>query len=113
MKMRTGILFMMVLFFSVSNSFAEEMKVAQDTVKELKDVNNKICPVDGAKIGSMGEGVKVEHEGKTYMLCCADCIKAFNEDPEKFHKIADSESQVHGEDKHSHGEHAHDEHDKK
>lgn len=59
-----------------------------------EEVGNKICPTEGAQIGSMGEGVKVRYEGKIYNLCCADCTKVFKDDPEKFHKIADKETEA-------------------
>jgi YHS domain-containing protein len=91
MKTRMGILMLVVLFLSVSNSFAEEIKAEQEAVTEAKNVDNKICPVDGAKIGSMGEAIKIEYEGKIYSLCCEACVKTFKEDSEKYHKIADKE----------------------
>jgi YHS domain-containing protein len=58
----------------------------------------------------MGEAIKVEHEGKIYSLCCEACVKAFKEDPEKFHKIADKEGKDHVDTEHSHSDHKHDEH---
>jgi hypothetical protein len=66
----------------------------------------------------MGEAIKVDHEGKIYNLCCEACVKAFKEDPEKFHKMADKEvGMQHDEGKDStdhtdHDQHKHD-HDKK
>lgn len=54
-------------------------------------VGNKICPVEGGAIGSMGEGVEVVYEGKVYNLCCAACAESFNADPAKYSKIADAE----------------------
>ncbi|HQP09860.1 MAG TPA: YHS domain-containing protein [Candidatus Omnitrophota bacterium] len=62
--------------------------VAQEAVKSLDasavNVGNKICPVSGQEIGAMGEAVTVEYEGKVYNLCCAGCLEAFNNDPQKY-----------------------------
>ena len=55
------------------------------------EVNNKICPVSGEKVGQMGEPIKVEHEGKMYNLCCPMCVKDFNKDPAKYVKIVEEE----------------------
>ena len=65
--------------------------VVADQTKPV-EVGNKICPVSGEKIdGSMGEIVKMEHNGKMYSLCCGMCVKDFNKDPEKYTAIADKE----------------------
>ncbi len=53
------------------------------------EVGNKICPVSGEKIESMGEGVKYEYNGKIYNFCCPMCLKDFKKDPEKYSKIAE------------------------
>jgi YHS domain-containing protein len=50
------------------------------------DVANKICPVSGKPIGSMGEGVMYKYAGKIYHLCCAGCVDKFKMDPETFIK---------------------------
>jgi len=56
-----------------------------------ESVGNKICPVGGEAVGTMGEAVDVEYNGKIYKLCCAMCVRDFNKDPEKYSKIADAE----------------------
>ena len=43
-----------------------------------------VCIVTGNKLGSMGDPVAFEHEGQTYKVCCAPCIKKFKKNPEKF-----------------------------
>lgn len=50
------------------------------------DVGNKICPVSGKPIGSMGEGVMYTYAGKIYHLCCAGCIDKFKMEPEAYIK---------------------------
>ncbi|MDE1920288.1 MAG: hypothetical protein KGJ09_02965 [Candidatus Omnitrophica bacterium] len=59
------------------------------------EVGNKICPVDGLKIsddGAMGGGpVKIAYKGRIYNLDCPMCIKAFENNPEKYSAIAEKE----------------------
>ena len=59
---------------------------ATGTVNETGpvNVNNKICPVSGQKIGSMGEGATREYNGKIYSFCCPMCLNDFDLDPEKY-----------------------------
>lgn len=42
------------------------------------------CVVSGAKLGSMGEPVVYEYEGREVRFCCKGCIKAFEKDPDKY-----------------------------
>ncbi len=63
----------------------------KQTESKALEVGNKICPIEGSKIGSMGEGAKFKYEGRIYNLCCAGCIQPFERNPEKYHKIADKE----------------------
>ena len=70
--------------------------IAQPVIEEAVsqpavEVGNKICPVSGEKIESMGEGVKYEYNGKIYNFCCPMCLKDFKKDPEKYSKIAEEE----------------------
>ena len=58
---------------------------------KVVNVNNKICPISGHKIGEMGEGKMIGYNGKMYSLCCSMCEKDFMKDPAKFSKIADDE----------------------
>lgn len=43
-----------------------------------------VCIVTGNKLGSMGDPVSFQHEGKTYKVCCAPCIKKFNKNPQQY-----------------------------
>ena len=38
------------------------------------------CPVSGGKLGSMGEPVAREYEGREVRFCCAGCIATFEKD---------------------------------
>ena len=42
------------------------------------------CPVSGEEFVVEATSPKVEHEGKTYYLCCSGCKKKFESDPAKF-----------------------------
>ncbi len=42
------------------------------------------CPVSGAKLGSMGKPVVVEHEGREMRFCCNGCPSKFKADPAKY-----------------------------
>lgn len=64
------------------------MSVTQIPIKAV-DVGNKNCPIEGAKIGSMGDPVKTTYKGKIYNLCCASCLKKFQVDPEKYSKVSE------------------------
>lgn len=42
------------------------------------------CVVSGEKLGEMGEPVTLVHAGRELKFCCADCVKDFQADPDKF-----------------------------
>jgi len=44
----------------------------------------KVCPVSGEPLGSMGKPVKVEVKGRTVFLCCEGCEPALKKDPDKY-----------------------------
>jgi Cu(I)/Ag(I) efflux system membrane fusion protein len=59
----------------------EERKIA---------LEQEICPISGAKLGSMGKPIKMTHQGETVFLCCQGCEATFKEDPDKYlAKISD------------------------
>ncbi len=43
-----------------------------------------VCPVSGEELGSMGEPVVMNHDGKEVKLCCDSCIEKFEADPAKY-----------------------------
>ncbi len=70
-----------------------------DSTAKTVEVGNKICPVSGDRISTLGENgtmsgkpVKFEYKGKIHNLCCEMCIKDFKKDPKKYSKIADEET---------------------
>ncbi len=44
----------------------------------------RICPVSGEPLGSMGEPIKVTVEGRDVFVCCAGCISALQEEPQEY-----------------------------
>jgi hypothetical protein len=44
----------------------------------------KVCPVTGEPLGSMGPPFKVVVNGRTVFLCCKGCEKKLRKDPEKY-----------------------------
>ncbi|MGE0269405.1 MAG: hypothetical protein AB7S78_13225 [Candidatus Omnitrophota bacterium] len=82
-----GILAGILLAVSPARAQADEAAVPSQAV----EAGNKICPVSGEEIGSMGEGIKVEYNGVIYNLCCPGCESPFLKDPEKYIKIVEEE----------------------
>lgn len=83
MKMKLFVLTFGIFLSCAMNVFAQSAGL---------NVGNKVCPVSGDAIGSMGEGGTVEHNGKMYHLCCDMCSKDFKAAPEKYSKIAEDEA---------------------
>ncbi len=44
----------------------------------------KVCPVTGEPLGSMGKPQKITVIGKEVFICCAGCEEKLNEEPEKY-----------------------------
>ena len=59
---------------------AADMPTTMPTTQPMAAMNAK-CPVSGDDVDPKVTSV---YNGKTYAFCCADCVKAFNKDPEKY-----------------------------
>lgn len=44
------------------------------------------CLVSGEKLGEMGKAYEFDYKGQQIKLCCKDCLKDFNKDPQKYLK---------------------------
>lgn len=44
----------------------------------------KVCPVSGKELGSMGPLIKMVVKGETIFLCCPDCKKEVEKNPDKY-----------------------------
>jgi len=68
----------------------EHAKAATSTnVKEpgeAKIGDTTKCPVSGEEFVVDASSPKVEHEGKTYYMCCGGCKKKFEAEPAKYLK---------------------------
>lgn len=51
---------------------------------ETANARQATCPVTGARLGSMGDPVPVEVDGRTVYVCCAECVEMLRENPEKY-----------------------------
>jgi hypothetical protein len=48
------------------------------------------CAVSGKALGSMGDPIVLDHDGREIKLCCGGCEKPFNEDSEKYIAAVDA-----------------------
>ena len=55
-----------------------------DETKPATDYPLDTCVVSGQKLGEMGKPHQMEYKGQTVLLCCKNCVKKFNKDPEKY-----------------------------
>jgi YHS domain-containing protein len=44
----------------------------------------RVCPVSGELLGSMGKPYKITVKGQTVFLCCSGCEEEIRKDPDKF-----------------------------
>jgi YHS domain-containing protein len=44
----------------------------------------RVCPVTGEVLGSMGKPYKISVKGQTVFLCCSGCEEEIRNDPDKF-----------------------------
>ncbi len=65
----------------------KEASSHEEPLSDAVEAGNKICPVTGQEIASMGGGIKYEHEGKIYSFCCPMCVGKFKKNPEKYIQI--------------------------
>ena len=82
-----------IFFFEgigLSYSQQEEKDATTHATVQKVVVGNKICPVSGEKINEDTKAT-YEYKGKIYNLCCAACIEAFKNNPEKYIQIAEEE----------------------
>jgi multidrug efflux pump subunit AcrA (membrane-fusion protein)/YHS domain-containing protein len=103
------------LMFLLAMVFAGLLLFNNSAFSEDVRVGNKICPVSGEAVESMGGGIEYTYKGRIYNLCCEMCAHEFEKDPEKYSAIAEAEvqhskhtmpmDQTNSEHKGSHAEH--------
>ncbi len=87
-QLRPGMYAMVTLSTPVQQTEPfEAMLVSTQTLptnREAAIAKQAICPVTGAKLGSMGAPVDVQADGQTVYLCCTGCESAIAKDPQKY-----------------------------
>lgn len=68
-----------VRFKEVAAVPASEMQLAGAAI-----ARQKICPVSGKPLGSMGQPVSVDVAGQSVYVCCAGCVDAVKAEPAKY-----------------------------
>lgn len=91
MKKLMGVLIVGMMSMGLMAVGASVVKAAEQVAAQAVDAGNKVCPVMG---GEASPSITVEYKGKIYHLCCPGCKKSFEQDPERFSKIADDEVAV-------------------
>ena len=99
MRSTVTVFFLSLILMSAGHGWAQDDEVKPEAVEAEEPVtdtgavgsekgpvvvHNKICPVSGAEVGSMGEGATREYNGKIYHFCCPMCFNDFDLDPEKY-----------------------------
>ncbi len=69
---------------SVSCNKQEASTAASSSESGVKAYPLDTCLVSGEKLGSMGEPVVIQHEGREIKFCCDSCVPKFKKDPEKY-----------------------------
>jgi hypothetical protein len=67
---------------AASPAKAEAVPAAADDQVAID--RQKLCPVTGEALGSMGPPVRVTVDGRTVFLCCKSCEPALRNDPAKY-----------------------------
>jgi Cu(I)/Ag(I) efflux system membrane fusion protein len=73
---------------SETEPFKSELAKAYDKPKDTDDATliafQKICPVTGLKLGSMGHPIKLTVNDQAVFICCAGCKTPLLENPEEY-----------------------------
>ena len=77
-----------------SHGHADDKEIAAELAKLSPEdralaEKQKVCPVGGEPLGSMGAPIKLTVEGRELFICCEGCEDAVREDPEKYFRKLD------------------------
>ena len=68
-------------------------KMTADEQKQLTEATDAYpldhCIVSGQQLGSMGDPVVYNHNGREIQFCCQGCVRTFEKDPDNFLKKMD------------------------
>ena len=82
-KVRIGAMAMLLFVGVGTPAFAAESKEAT-AAKNDKPYPLSVCVVSDEKLGDMGEPEVLHYKGREIKFCCADCVKSFNKEPQKY-----------------------------
>jgi Cu(I)/Ag(I) efflux system membrane fusion protein len=92
-KLRPGMFATVTLQVPIAQTPAFRDRIAQSNPQtgHRKGLNihptvaeQEICPVTTAKLGSMGDPISVEVEGRTLWTCCGACLPKLQREPAKY-----------------------------
>ena len=66
-----------------AGEYAEVLAKLSEADRAIADAQ-KVCPVSGEPLGSMGVPVKVTVKDRDVLLCCEGCRSAILDDPDKY-----------------------------
>jgi hypothetical protein len=75
---------------SAGTSTDEPADTGETTETSLTDADKaailaqKICPVSGEDLGSMGDPIKVTVDGRDVFVCCDQCVEPLKAEPAKY-----------------------------
>jgi len=75
-----------IIFISGSHAVRADGTNSASATPPKPDVL-KTCPVSGDTLGEMGKPYVFVYKGQEVKLCCPDCKKDFDKDPEKYMKM--------------------------
>ena len=71
--------------FTQMHGEMQKMTAKENVEKTVMDhYPLETCIVSGQNLGSMGEPVEIDHNGRTVKFCCQGCVDKFNDDPDKY-----------------------------
>lgn len=87
---------------------AGEITVAKATQADVKALAaQRVCPVSGEDLGSMGAPLKVTRGDRSTFLCCEGCLKKLQADPDKYLAASAASDAPKAKDEHGHHDHKH------
>lgn len=57
---------------------------AEEGAQQERPYPLSTCVVSGEDLGSMGDAVIIQHEGREVRLCCRNCARKFQKDPARY-----------------------------
>jgi hypothetical protein len=68
---------------AAAGDYAEALAQLSSEDRVLAE-KQKVCPVSGKPLGSMGKPIKITVKDRTVFLCCPGCEDAIKKDPDKY-----------------------------